>query len=505
MAAAEAAMAEIPLPCRTLVEVAEMLRSREITSEALTQAVLEHIAKHEPRLHAYAALTAESALAEARAADAEIAAAGTTKGPMHGVPIAVKDLYAVAGVQNAGGAKPLLEQVPTEDCTVVKRFRAAGAVILGKLSTTEGAMGGYSEHIEDNIPCNPWNVNRWSGSSSSGSGVAAAAGLAYTTLGSDTGGSIRYPASACGTVGLKPTWGLVSRHGVLDLGQTLDHVGPLCRCTADAAITLQVIAGQDENDPTSLPGPAPVFFRGGADWELTLDQLPSDRPIRIGVDTRYNSEGVDPELATSIDAAIAVLVEAVPGAVVVPCAMPTGEEFTRAMAAWGVLCAPEAAHTHRAAGTWPARKDEYGTSFKHWLEQGDEVTGLEYADARILRDRCVGWLNKMFASNQLDVLACPSGLGKPAHEDRRWEDRAVLLTEKPSIREPHDPHGFCVPWDYSGHPTLTLPCGLTEEEGLPLTFQLVRERSEPHHALHPSQHAAHVQCTVIHDSHSQPE
>ena len=208
-----------PLPCRTLVEVAEMLRAREITSVQLTEAVLAHIAAHEPQLHAFCCLMPEQALATAAACDAEIAAAGGTKGPMHGVPIAVKDLYAVAGVQNAAGSKALLDNlpVPTEDCTVVAKFKAAGAVIVGKLNTTEGAMGGYNQFLTDAIPCNPWNVNHWAGASSSGSGVATAAGFAFTTLGSDTGGSIRFPAAACGTVGLKPTWGRVSRHGVLDL------------------------------------------------------------------------------------------------------------------------------------------------------------------------------------------------------------------------------------------------------------------------------------------------
>jgi amidase len=161
---------------------------------------------------------------------------------MHGVPIALKDLYAVAGVPNMGGSMALEDNIPAVDCSVVRRFREAGAVILGKLNTTEGAMGGYNEFLNPGhqIPVNPWNPDRWAGSSSSGSGVAIQAGFCFSTLGSDTGGSIRFPAAANATVGIKPTRGRVSRHGVLDLAQTLDHVGPLCRCTADAAITLQM-------------------------------------------------------------------------------------------------------------------------------------------------------------------------------------------------------------------------------------------------------------------------
>jgi amidase len=194
-------LTDLPLQLKTLVEVAEMLRDRLITSEALTEACLAHIAIHEPRLHAFVTLTAESALAEARAADAEIAAAGTTKGPMHGVPIALKDLYSVAGVPNMGGSKALEDNVPTADCTVVLRYREAGAVILGKLNTTEGAMGGYNQFLNPGhqLPVNPWNKNVWAGASSSGSGVGIAAGFCFSTLGSDTGGSIRFPAAANAT------------------------------------------------------------------------------------------------------------------------------------------------------------------------------------------------------------------------------------------------------------------------------------------------------------------
>ena len=234
-----------------------------------------------------------------------------------------------------------------------------------------------------------------------GSGVATSAGMAFTTLGSDTGGSIRFPAAACGTVGLKPTWGRVSRHGVLDLGQTLDHVGPLCRCTADAAITLQVIAGQDKNDPTSLPLPPPSLFTEGSDWAMLLD-LPADRkPLRIGVDASYNTEGVDPELSVAVGAAIAKLAKAT-GATIVPCSMP--KDLMKYCEAWQTLCAPEAAHAHRAAGTWPSRKDDYGSSFRDYLERGDSLSAVEYADARILREQCVGELNTMFAGHTISVM-----------------------------------------------------------------------------------------------------
>ena len=360
---------ELPLPCKTLVEVAEMLRSREVTSVELTTAVLEHIAAHEERLHAFIHLMGDSALEEAKKCDAEIEAAGGTKGPMHGVPIALKDLYAVAGVPNMAGSHALRDNVPDEDCTVVRRFREAGAVILGKLNTTEGAMGGYNQFLQPGrqLPVNPWDPEAWAGASSSGSGVATAAGFAYTTLGSDTGGSIRFPAAANGTVGIKPTWGRVSRHGVLDLAQTLDHVGPLSRSTADAAITLQVIAGRDEDDPTSLPDPVPQLFTDGPEWSLRLDEpLELGRPLRIGLDPAYNAEGVDAELTASVEAAARTLATAT-GGEIVAVAMPPAAELTEYLNAWGVLCATEAVHAHIAAGTWPSRKADYGTWFRTWV------------------------------------------------------------------------------------------------------------------------------------------
>ena len=187
----------------------------------------------------------------AQKAEAEITS-GTYRGLLHGVPIAVKDLCFTKGVRTMGGTHALAEHVPHFDSTVVAKLESAGAVLLGKLNLTEGAMGGYNPKLQ--IPINPWNAERWSGASSSGSGVATVAGLCFGSLGSDTGGSIRFPAAACGTVGLKPTWGRVSRYGVLALAESLDHVGPLTRSAADAGIVLEAISGFDPNDPTSPAG-----------------------------------------------------------------------------------------------------------------------------------------------------------------------------------------------------------------------------------------------------------
>ncbi|MDE2965934.1 MAG: amidase, partial [Chloroflexota bacterium] len=238
----------------TIEELAPRIASGDLSPVELTQAQLDRIESHDGRLKSYATVMAESALAEAQQAADEIAA-GNYRGPLHGIPIAVKDLCYTTGVPTMGGTKVLEDFVPDFDSTVVARFKDAGAVMLGKLNLTEGAMAGYNRARQ--VPVNPWDAGRWTGVSSSGSGVATAAGLCYASLGSDTGGSIRGPSASCGIVGLKPTWGRVSRYGVLDLAQSLDHVGPMCRSTWDCAVTLEVIAGDDPNDPTTLPEPAP--------------------------------------------------------------------------------------------------------------------------------------------------------------------------------------------------------------------------------------------------------
>ena len=256
----------------------------------LTEAQLARIEAADGRLKSYATVMAESALAEARQAEAEIAA-GEYRGPLHGVPIAVKDLCYTDGTRTMGGTKVLEDFVPDFDSTVVARFRAAGAVLLGKLNLTEGAMAGYNRARQ--VPVNPWAADRWTGVSSSGSGVATAAGLCYASLGSDTGGSIRSPSASCGIVGLKPTWGRVSRYGVLALAESLDHVGPMTRSTWDCAAVLEVIAGNDPNDGTTLPEAAPAMLEGIAGGVAGM---------RIGYDRAYSGVDVIPPIAEAVAA-----------------------------------------------------------------------------------------------------------------------------------------------------------------------------------------------------------
>ena len=444
-------MPDTPLHYQTITEVGARLRSGELSPVELTTAILERIEALDGGLKSYATVMADSALASARTAEQEIAA-GNYRGGLHGVPIAVKDLCFTTGVATMGGAQVLRDFVPDFDGTVVRKLNAAGAVILGKLNLTEGAMAGYNPAFQ--IPVNPWGADRWSGASSSGSGVATAAGLCYGSLGSDTGGSIRFPAAACGIVGIKPTWGRVSRYGVLALAESMDHIGPMTRSAADAGVMLQAIAGRDPNDPTSLTAPVHNMLAGLAEGV---------RGVRIGIDERYIADDVDSELAAAVLEG-ASLLESM-GAKLMPVRMPDTDPLSRA---WGVLCSAEAAAAHR--DTFPSRADEYGPWFRGWLEMGLRHSATDYAIASYQRLACNGTLAEIFGG--VDVLVCPSMTTPP----ERVTPEALY---GPMDEEEWTWGRFTIPYDFSGAPTISLPCGLNSQ-GLPLSIQFVgRHLTEP--------------------------
>ena len=312
----------------SLDEAARRIAARDISSVELTGAILDRISAIDPTLKSYATVMSERALEDAATLDAETAA-GRSRGPLHGVPVAVKDLYDVAGVPTAAGTTIHRNDVAARDATVVARLRASGAVIVGKLQMTEGAYGTHHPTIP--APVNPWNAAYWTGVSSSGSGAATAAGLCFASLGSDTGGSIRFPSTMNGVTGLKPTWGRVSRAGVFPLAELLDHVGPMCRTALDAAIMLGVIAGADTDDPTAAPRAVP-------DYAGSIDA--GVRGKRLGVPE--NLSGVDDDASRAIAGAIDVLERA--GATPVEVALPP--TFEEATWDWEALCAAEAALAH---------------------------------------------------------------------------------------------------------------------------------------------------------------
>jgi amidase len=461
----------------TIEEVALRLASGVLSPVLLTERMLARIGKTDARLQSYATVMPTEALADARAAEHEIAQ-GRYRGPLHGVPVAVKDLCYTKGVRTMGGTSVLKDFVPEVDATVIARLRSAGAVILGKLNLTEGAMAGY--HPEMGIPTNPWDEAKWAGVSSSGSGVAVAAGLCFAAIGTDTGGSIRFPSSANGIVGLKPTYGRVSRFGVLPLAESLDHVGPMARSVADVAIMFDAIAGHDPQDPTSLPGAAPG----------TVETLSRGvKGLRIGIDRRYHLTGIDAEQAASIEEALKVLAGL--GARIVNLRMPPLAGMGEA---WFVLASSEAAAAHKA--TFPSRAGEYGAYFREVLEIGNGWTQAQLAGARKVRARITAGFTAVLAS--VDAVAGPAG-GAPAWPITRdiqigsfADYMAAWDAASPRNRD------FPVPMNLAGTPAICLPSGFTTA-GLPLSIQFAGRRlSEP--MLCRIAHA-YEQATAWHERH----
>lgn len=442
-----------PLHYLSLSELARLIEAKEISPVELTQMMLNRIHILDIRLHSYATVMADEALAAARAAERDIQS-GNYRGPLHGVPIAVKDLCYTKGVPTKGGLKVLDGFIPEFDASVVAKLKAAGAVLLGKLTTTEGAMVGY--HRDFDIPVNPWGEGLWAGVSSSGSGVATAAGLCFASLGTDTGGSIRFPSTANGIVGLKPTYGRVSRYGVLPLAESLDHVGPMTRSVRDAAIVLEAIAGHDPNDPTSLDVPVPRM----------LDEIGRGvQGLRIGFDRAYALDSSEPGLASAIEVALGELERL--GAQVVDVQVP---DVTAVLAAWPVVCAAEAVAAHR--DTYPSRADQYGAYFREFLDFGASISEAELATARQVGKEFSDRFRAVLASVDAVLspaggspFAVPSGLqyGSMTEWNQAMADQSVAIEKAYTA--------FTFLHNFAGTPTLTLPCGLSNE-GPPSTMQL---------------------------------
>src|SRR6202521_2639607 len=278
-------------------EVSDLIRKKKVSPVELTTACLARIDRFNPPLNVFITITAESALAQAREAEAEVKR-GNWRGPLHGVPIALKDLFDTAGVRTTAGSGVFKDRVPEQDAEVVRRLRAAGAVLLGKLNMHEFAYGGTSVATYFGAVHNPWKLDRIAGGSSGGSPAPVAAGLCYGSLGSNTGGSVRHPAAYCGIAGLKPTYGRVSTRGAVPLSWSLDHVGPMCRTVGDAALLLQGIAGYDPQETTSVDAPVPDYTQA---LKAKLSAL------RLGIPRVIFYEKLDPEIEAAVNTAMDVL------------------------------------------------------------------------------------------------------------------------------------------------------------------------------------------------------
>lgn len=436
----------------SLSHAAKLIQTGELSPVELTQLMLSRITEVDKTLLSYATVTADRAMLAAKKAEAEITA-GKYKGPLHGIPIAVKDLCFTKDIKTMGGLKVRKDFVPSFDATVVEKLETAGAILLGKLNLTEGALSGYNPDFD--IPVNPWGANLWAGVSSSGSGVATAAGLCFASLGTDTGGSIRYPSMANGIVGLKPTYGRVSRFGVLALAESLDHVGPMTRTVKDAAVVFEAIAGFDHRDETSLRAVVPNI----------LDSLSLDLSgIKIGVDERYISEGTNLGLVSAITKVLETLVQL--GAELVSVSMPE-DGPVELRAAWLPVTAYEALQAH--ADTYPARAADYGGYLGDVLELGLNMTESDYAAAMHLRAEITGRFEAQLAN--VDAVICPSG--GSVFEVEKELQYGDMKTLKPVIQNFQGQ--FTIPADLAGTPAITVPCGFSEAN-TPYTVQFLGSR-----------------------------
>ncbi len=427
----------------TAAEAGRAFAARTLSPVELLTDLLARIAQLDTRLHAFTRLDADAALDAARAAEREIAA-GRIRGPLHGIPIGIKDMIDVAGLPTTCHSKLLLDNVARADATVVAKLRGAGAVVPGKLATHEFAIGGPSFDLPFPPARNPWDPEHHPGGSSSGAGAGVAAGLFPAALGTDTGGSVRNPASCCGIVGLKPTYGLVSRRGVFPLAFTLDHVGPLARTVEDCALVLDAVAGHDPADPGSAPSTARNF---------TGDLNRSVRDLRVGFVRHFHETDMPahPEMTAAIEDAARVLQSE--GAEVRTIHLPTLAEFAGVNR---VILTSEAWSIH--ARWLRTRPGDYGQLARRRLMPGAFIPAGDYVGAQRRRGQMIAAVEDAF--RDVDVLLCASSMD-PAS---RIEDAAE--TARTYSRQAR------TPFNVTGHPALAMMAGLSRD-GLPLSVQLV--------------------------------
>src|SRR5215471_18553881 len=378
------------LTALTLRKASELLRSKAASPVELTQACLRRIEKCNPAVNAFITVTGESALATAREMEAE-QRRGKWRGPLHGIPIALKDNIDTAGVRTTGASELFKDRVPTGDAEVVRRLKNAGAILLGKLNMHEFAYGASSAVTYFGPVHNPWALDRVSGGSSGGSAAAIATGLCFGTLGTDTGGSIRIPSSHCGVVGLMPSYGRVSNRGVIPMAWTLDHVGPICKTVEDAALMLQAIAGYDELDPTTVEVPVPDYSRS---FKVSVSKL------RVGVPRANFFDNLDPEFAKAVEAAIEVLRKLTTSIVEVKLPPAPGAQIV-----WG----PE---TYAYHAKWLTESPEkYQAATRIQMIRSNEIKPDVYAAARRQVDLVRREIKKTFVN--VDLLITPTMKAPP--------------------------------------------------------------------------------------------
>jgi amidase len=425
-------------------ELSEKIRLGQISPVEVVRTILDRIEALDGKLHSYITVMGDQALARARIAEDELRR-GQWRGPLHGIPLAAKDLFYTRDAPTTAGMSIYRDFVPDHDATVIERLYGAGAIILGKLSLTEGAY--TNNHPVYPVPLNPWNADYWAGTSSSGSGVATAAGLTFGALSTDTGGSIRFPSACNNVTGIKPTWGRVSRHGVFTLSHSLDHVGPFARSAEDAAAMLGVIAGPDDRDPTALRADVPDYLAA------TRRGL---RGLRIGVDEDFIATRTHPEVVAAVEAARNVLQGL--GAKIRPVSFPSPYQALRG---WFHICGAETARVH--AATYPSRAADYQAGLLGLIEHGRTVSAETVANAWVERLEFSGRLAAAFEDVDLMLIPTMTTPTPTLPELEAFGDDDDVLLQM--IR-------YTAPFDLAGNPTIVLPAGFSSA-CVPISMQLV--------------------------------
>jgi aspartyl-tRNA(Asn)/glutamyl-tRNA(Gln) amidotransferase subunit A len=437
------------LSLRFIAQLAPLIESRQISPVELFDETMQRIQKLQPALNSFITITEAEGRKAATEAETEIRK-GHYRGPLHGIPISIKDLFATRGVRTTAGSKILADSVPDFDATAVARLHQAGMVMVGKTNMHEFAYGVTNDNRHYGAARNPWDHTRVSGGSSGGSAVSVASSQCTASLGSDTGGSIRIPSAACGTVGLKPTYGRVSRYGAIPLAWSLDHVGPITKTVEDAAIMLAAIAGLDPNDRTTSARVVP-------DYRNILIRTSGIRGVRVGIPRLYFLDHIDPEIRKAIDRAIHELESL--GASLIEVEIPNLENCA-AMEANITLV--EATSYHEPdLGRQP---DEYGTDVRTNLEAGRYLLGTDYVKSQ--RARILLQQNFINAFSRADVIVSPTLPAFPPPVGEVWVQSGELreYVVDAFLR-------FNIPYDLTGFPAITIPCGFGST-GLPIGLQV---------------------------------
>lgn len=427
-----------------LAETAGAIRAGKWTAKEVAAAAMARIEAREHELHALFHFDADLLMAQAEAADAA-RAAGAPLGPLHGVPIGLKDLVETADMPTSGGNPFLIGRKTGRDATVTRRFREAGALIAGKLATPQGAWADYPEPFI--FPKNPWDAAYWPGNSSTGSGVAVAAGYVQGAIGTETGGSMRLPCAVNGVTGLKPTWGRISRAGVMELAGTLDHVCPMARSARDVALMLQVLAGPDADDPTAAHMTVP-------DYAAALDA--DLRGLKLGIDRDWIGKGTDAATVAMIEEAIAVLTGL--GMEPVEVTLP---DYPEVVDDWTLLCSVQSALAN--AEWYPAHAGQYGPAIAGVIEGASGVSAGRYQKALTRRAAFRGRLHAMMAglAGFISPITCYSDLTLDFYDQQIAKgDFIGMLME------------FNCPFSMAQTPLLALP-GAMGRGNTPMGFQMV--------------------------------